>query len=172
MVNHSLRWARPDELRAVQEIEHRAATRLASVGLPAAVNLPVQPIEALQATCDQGRLLVATDEADRPVGFAIFSLHDDEAHLEEIDVVPEHAGRGVGRQLIQVVVAQTRDAGLSRLTLTTFRDVPFNAPFYARLGFRIVDDAHLSPRLLHIREEERRNGVDLAPRVAMVLEVP
>lgn len=73
------------------------------------------------------------------MGFAIFALHEDEAHLEEIDVVPEHAGNDLGRRLIRAVIAQTREAGLARLTLTTFRDVPFNAPFYARLGFRIVD---------------------------------
>ncbi len=172
MTTYSIRLARPDELRAVQEIERRAATRLAAVGLPAATGLPIQPLEALQEHHDRGRLLVATDDDDRPVGFAVFALHDDEAHLEEIDVVPEHAGQGLGRRLIQAVVAQARDAGLSRLALTTFRDVPFNAPFYARLGFKVVDEPHLSPRLALIRQEERRNGTELAPRVAMILEVP
>ena len=153
----------------MQEIERRAATRLAEVGLPAAAGLPIQSIEALQADCGRGRLLVATDDEDDPVGFALFALHEDEAHLEEIDVVPEHAGNGLGRRLIQAVVARAREAGLSRLTLTTFRDVPFNAPFYARLGFRIVDEPHLGLRLARIRQEERRNGCELAPRVAMIL---
>jgi GNAT superfamily N-acetyltransferase len=81
----------------------------------------------------------------------------------------EHAGNGLGRRLIQAVVARAREAGVPRLTLTTFRDVPFNAPFYARLGFRIVDEPHLCPRLARIRQEERRNGCELAPRVAMIL---
>ncbi len=171
MATYSIRKARLDELRAVQDIERRAATRLATVGLAAAAQLPIQPLEALQADCERGRLLVATDDDDRPVGFAIFALHEDEAHLEEIDVVPEHAGQGLGRRLIQVVVARAREAGLSRLALTTFRDVPFNAPFYARLGFQIVDEPHLSPRLARIRQEERRNGTELAPRVAMILDV-
>ncbi len=169
MATYSIRPARPHELRAVQEIERRAATRLAGVGLAAAADLPTQPIEALRADCGQGRLLVATDDEDHPVGFALFALHEDEAHLEEIDVVPEHAGNGLGRRLIQAVAARAREAGLSRLTLTTFRDVPFNAPFYARLGFRIVDESHLCPRLARIRLEERRNGCELAPRVAMIL---
>ena len=169
MATYSIRPARPDELRAVQEIERRAATRLAGVGLAAAADLPIQPIEALQADCSRGRLLVAADDDDHPVGFALFALHEDEAHLEEIDVVPEHAGRGLGRRLIHAVVARAREAGSSRLTLTTFRDVPFNAPFYGRLGFRIVDESHLCPRLARIRQEERRNGCEVAPRVAMIL---
>ena len=171
MTTYCLRKARADELRTVQEIERRAATRLATVGLPAAAELPIHPLDALQADLERGRLLVATDDHDRPVGFAVFALHDDEAHLEELDVVPEHAGHGLGRRLIQAVVAQTQEAGLSRLVLTTFRDVPFNAPFYARLGFEVVDEPHLSPRLARIRQEERRNGTERAPRVAMILKV-
>lgn len=168
---YSIRAGRPDELPIVQEIERRAATRLASVGLLAAVDLPIHPMEELRADCSQGRLLVAADEEDRPVGFALFDLHEDEAYLREVDVVPEHVGKGLGRRLIQAVIARVREARLPRLTLTTFRDVPFNAPFYARLGFRIVDETHLSPRLARIRQEEQLNGCELAPRVAMILEV-
>jgi GNAT superfamily N-acetyltransferase len=171
MDTYSIRPGRADELPTVQEIERRAARRLASVGLPAAVDLPIHPMEELREDCNHGRLLVAADEEDRAVGFALFDLHEDEAYLREVDVVPEHAGRGLGRRLIQAVIAKARDARLPRLTLTTFRDVPFNAPFYARLGFKTIDEIHASPRLARIREEERRNGCDIAPRVAMTLEM-
>jgi GNAT superfamily N-acetyltransferase len=168
---YSIRPGRPHELPTVQEIERRAAQRLSSVGLPAAVDLPIHPMEELREDCNHGRLLVAADPEDRAVGFALFDLHEDEAHLREVDVVPEHAGRGLGRRLIQAVIARARNASLPRLTLTTFRDVPFNAPFYARLGFKILDEAHTSPRLARIREEERLTGCEVAPRVAMSLEV-
>ena len=57
------------------------------------------------------------------------------------------------------------------LALTTFRDVPFNAPFYARLGFRTVEETQASARLARIRQEERLNGYEVAPRVAMILEI-
>ncbi len=171
MAIYSIRAAHLDEMLLVQQIERRAAARLATVGLPAAADLPVQPIEALQTACRQGRILVTVDEEDTAVGFAIFDLYEDEGHLLELDVVPEHAGNGLGRRLIEDVIARTRAAGLPRLILTTFRDIPFNAPFYARLGFGIVDEANLSPRLARIREAERRMGCDLAPRVAMILEV-
>jgi lipoprotein-releasing system permease protein len=76
--------------------------------LPAMRAARLEPIEALRADCGRGRLLVATDDEDRPVGFALFALYEDEAHLEEIDVVPEHAGNGLGRRLIQAVVARAR----------------------------------------------------------------
>jgi GNAT superfamily N-acetyltransferase len=171
MTMYSIRTARSDELLTVQEIERRAATRFASVGLAAAVELPIQSIEALRADCDRGQLLVAADEQDRPVGFAVFDVYEDEAYLREIDVVPEHAGNGLGRRLIQAVIARTREAGLPRLTLATYRDVPFNAPFYSRLGFRVVDETQMSARLARLRQGERRNGCEIAPRVAMVLDL-
>jgi GNAT superfamily N-acetyltransferase len=171
MASYSIRAGRIDELPTVQEIERRAGRRLAAVGLPAAADLPIHPMEEIRADCGHGRLLVAADEVDRAVGFALFDLHEDEAYLREVDVVPEHGGQGLGRRLIQEVIARARGAGLRRVTLTTFRDVPFNAPFYARLGFRIVEEAHASARLARTRQEERLNGYEVAPRVAMVLDL-
>jgi GNAT superfamily N-acetyltransferase len=171
MAGYSIRAGRVDELATVQEIERRAARRLASVGLAGAADLPIHPMEELRADCSNGRLLVAADEQDRAVGFALFDLHEYEAHLREVDVVPEHGGRGLGRRLIQEVIARARGAGLRHLALTTFRDVPFNAPFYARLGFRIVEETHAPARLARIRREERLNGYELAPRVAMILDL-
>ena len=77
---------------------------------------------------------------------------------------------GLGRQLIARVVADARAAGARAVTLTTYRDVPFNAPYYARLGFRVVaDDA--DARLATLRAAERAAGIDVAPRVAMVLDL-
>lgn len=53
------------------------------------------------------------------------------------------------------------------LTLTTFEHVPWNAPYYARLGFRILDDAEVTPGLRAIRQREAEIGLDRWPRVCM-----
>jgi GNAT superfamily N-acetyltransferase len=119
----------------------------------------------------QGRILVGVDEADEPVGFAIFDQFDSVVHLRELDVLPEHGGRGLGRQLVQAVIAWAIEHGCTAVTLTTFRDVPFNAPFYARAGFRVLTEDELTPRLAQIRAEERAHGIDLAPRVAMLRDL-
>lgn len=166
---YSLRHGRPDDLSTVQTIEQRAATRFIALGMRAAAQLPVQTLEALRVACEARRLLVAVDGEDRPVGFALFEAAKDAVHLHELDVLPEHGGRGLGRQLIEAVAAWGVAAKLRTMTLTTFRDVPFNAPFYARAGFRILETHELTPRLARIREEERSHGIDLvAPRVAML----
>jgi hypothetical protein len=75
MDNHGIRAGRLDELPTVQEIERRAARRLASVGLPSAADLPIHPMEELRFACSHGRLLVAADQEDRAVGFALFDLY-------------------------------------------------------------------------------------------------
>ncbi len=166
---YSLRPARADELSAIQTIEQRAATCFVALGLPAAAELPVQTCESLRLACGAKRILVAVDGEDRPVAFAVFeATADGSVHLQELDVLPEHAGRGLGRRLIEAVAAWGVEANLKTMTLTTFRDVPFNAPFYRRVGFRVLEEHELTPRLARIREQEREHGIDLAPRVAML----
>lgn len=169
MASYIIRAARCDELPSIQELERRAATRLGPMGLPAAMELPSHPIEAWRTHCEQGRLLVAADEHDRPVAFAVFDTAGGDVHLEELDVEPEHAGQGLGRRLIQTVIEWAKSRGFQQVTLTTFRDIPFNAPFYARLGFRVVEEGAEFERLSRVRQAERQNGFEVAPRVAMVL---
>jgi len=60
------------------------------------------------------------------------------------------------------------NAGFSALTLTTFRDVPWNAPFYARLGFVEIAEPEEHLRLSSELENEARAGLKPAQRVAMI----
>jgi GNAT superfamily N-acetyltransferase len=97
--------------------------------------------------------------AGRPVsGFAVLELLDGAAHLEQLSVHPDAAGRGVGSALLAACVDEARDAGLVRMTLTTYADVPWNAPWYARRGWREV--RHPSPALQAVRDRERALGLD------------
>ena len=50
------------------------------------------------------------------------------------DVVRARIG-GIGAGLVRAAQIDARNTGIKALTLTTFRDVAWNAPFYARLGF-------------------------------------
>jgi GNAT superfamily N-acetyltransferase len=161
-----IRLARGDEVEALRTVERRAATRFATVGLAAAAELPVTDAATLRQGIVEDRVWAAVDGDDAPVGFAIAEVAGDDVHLREIDVVPEVVGRGVGSALIDAVVAFARARGAIRVTLTTFRDVPWNAPFYARRGFAIVDEP-LPPRLAAQRAAEIAHGIDLVPRVAM-----
>lgn len=79
----------------------------------------------------------------------------------------EAQGRGIGRALVAAVTAEGRQRRLSAVTLTTFRNIPWNAPFYARLGFIEVAGAAMNARLAAVLKHELRRG--LTDRCAMSL---
>jgi GNAT superfamily N-acetyltransferase len=121
---------------------------------------------------DDGRLLVAVHKPSRkPVGFALLLVVDDNGHLHEIDVHPEHARQGVGASLVEAVVAWARTNEFAWLTLTTFRHLRWNAPFYERHGFREFPNASLGPDLVALRKEESEAGLAYEKRLAMRLDV-
>jgi predicted N-acetyltransferase YhbS len=125
--------------------------------------------EELRHFIDAGLLLVAADADDDPVGYAGAVFADGWLHVAEIDMAQAWQRKGVGRALMQAALAAGRAAGLAGATLTTDRLVPFNAPFYASLGFRILEAHALPERLRIILAKEHAAGFDPARRVAMRL---
>lgn len=93
------------------------------------------------------------------------------AHIEQVSVDPAFARRGLGRRLIEHVAAEARRWGLDALTLTTFGDVPWNAPYYERCGFRVLAEDELGPDLRRVRDAEAAHGLDTAARVCMRREL-
>ena len=130
----------------------------------------VSQIEVLDRARAEGSLWVAVDESDKPVGFAWVRILDGVAHLEEIDVLPAHGRLGIGTALVATVCNWAGSAGYKAVTLSTFRDVPWNAPFYARHGFRPLDSGELTAGLSHLRELERGIGLRTDLRVIMRCE--
>ncbi len=105
------------------------------------------------------------DDRASIVGFAVAWVVDGEGHLDELAVTPAHGRRGVGRALVDEVVAWALAQGLTSITLTTFRDVPWNAPYYEKLGFRVVPT--LTPALQAMVDEQATWGLDPSLRVVM-----
>lgn len=163
-----IRPARADEIAAVRDIERASASRF--VGTDRAELADDEPTDAatLARRIEAGGLLVAAD-GDAPVAFVMFREVEACAYVEQIDVLPSHARRGIGAGLLDAVAQIARERGLVALTLSTFKDVPFNAPYYARLGFAVVDD--LTPGMTQIRAEHAARGLDETARVFMRREV-
>lgn len=97
--------------------------------------MPAASSEAFAATWVGHDVLVAVAPDGSPVGYAAATPLDGFLHLAELSVDPDHGRIGVGAALVEAVAALADRRGLPGVTLTTFRDIPFNAPFYARLGF-------------------------------------
>jgi GNAT superfamily N-acetyltransferase len=88
------------------------------------------------------------------------------AHLWQLSVHPSESRRGRGSALVMAVCDWAASQGYAAVTLTTFRDVAWNGPFYARMGFRVLTD--LAPGLAAVRANEILIGHDaLGPRIAM-----
>ena len=117
-----------------------------------------------------GRLWVAQSDSGRVVGFALVDLVDGCPHLEEMHMQPDFGRRGVGGRLIAAVCDWARAAGYEAITLTTFREIPWNAPFYRRHGFRELAAHELTPALRAIVADEASRGLDPATRVVMSLD--
>jgi GNAT superfamily N-acetyltransferase len=163
-----IRLARPDDLPTLIDVEIDAGALFREVGMAEiADNDPGSPAELAVYQSD-GRAWVSVDPDDRPVAYLVAEIVDGRAHIEQVSVRPSHARRGLGGALIETLAEWARSRGLPALTLTTFAAVPWNAPYYERLRFRILPEAELGDGLRAIRRAEAARGLDTWPRVAMI----
>ena len=173
MSDYSVRQARLADIPTLPDIERRASASLT----PYETLGSTEPgeLEWFRSAAERAHLWVATDETDKPVAFALFEVLDPTAsdlHLEEIDVDPAHARRGLGARLIQAAALWAGSRGYTGITLTTFRSVPWNAPYYERLGFRELP-THARPAPLAARvAAEASAGLRAHRRITMRLTVP
>lgn len=162
--------ARREHFPALREVEREAESAFPVEDLPLALRgALLTPDAELEEALGQGLLWTALDAAGTVVGYAIALWLEGDLHLDEIDVHPAHQRRGLGRMLLDAVRAHAEASGARRLTLTTFRFVPWNAPWYARLGFVVLEERELSPGLRAVYEAEIARGLARERRVAMAL---
>jgi len=163
---YSIVRARREHLRALPAIE-LAAAQLLRGHAPERVLLETTDPQTFADAADHGRLWVAL-AGKTPVGFALVQmLADDLPHLEELDVEPSHGRRGVGTALVRTVCEWAAVTGFSMLTLTTFRAVAWNLPFYARLGFTEIPADGLRQELAAVVSEEAGRGLSRETRAVM-----
>lgn len=162
-----LRPVRSDELVRVQAIERAAGRCFVDIGMPEIAQDEPLPVRALDRYRRAGLAWVAVDLDDEPIAYLIAEPLDGSLHVEQVSVHPDYARRGIGRSLLDAAAGHAEAAGLSALTLTTFEHVPWNGPYYRRLGFRVLDEEEWPPGLRAIREREAAHDLDRWPRVCM-----
>ncbi|MFD5094598.1 GNAT family N-acetyltransferase [Amycolatopsis thailandensis] len=161
-----IRLAAPEDLPALQDIERAAGEPFRALGMAAIADDDPPSIEDLAGFRNAGRAWVY-DAGDDPVAYLLAEVVDGHGHIEQVSVHPDHARRGLGRRLIEHVAEWAAREGLAGLTLTTYAEVPWNAPYYARLGFEILDEEALTEGLRAVRAREIARGLDAWPRVTM-----
>jgi GNAT superfamily N-acetyltransferase len=161
------RTARTDDLGSLRNIERSAGEAFRRIGMAPVADDEPASIDDLAVYQQEGRAWVATDEDDRPVAYTLARIVDSNAHIEQVSVHPNHARKGIGADLIQTVAAWAEQQGLAAITLSTFSEVPWNAPYYRRLGFERVPEVELTDGLRWIRDHEAARGLAQWPRVIM-----
>ena len=155
----------------LQDIEDAAGDAFRSIGMAWVADDPPPAQELLLEHIAAGAAWVAV-AGETVVGYVIASMVDGEGHVDQVSVDPIAAGHRIGQRLLALVDDWAAAKGATATTLTTFRDVPWNAPYYGRLGFVEIDEAEFGPELRSIRDAERAAGLDAAPRLAMRRTMP
>ncbi|MET7760708.1 GNAT family N-acetyltransferase [Streptomyces sp. NPDC005393] len=167
-----IRTSTIEELPVLQDIERAAGLCFRDIGMDEVADDEPLSLEELGHYQRAGRAWVAVDDTDRAMAYLITDPVDGNVHIEQVSVHPDSARRGVGRALIEHTAARAAAEGVPALTLTTFVDVAWNAPYYAaRCGFRTLTEAELTPGLRAIRRSEAGHGLDRWRRVCMRREV-
>jgi len=164
---YRVRFAERRDLHALPAIERLAAVRFREFGLDHVYGRCFMTAEEFETRQHRGVLWVVANEANRPVGFATCSQLDEAAHLDEIDVVPQHGRRGLGSRLLRAVCAWARTRSYAAITLSTTRRVPWNEPFYRRRGFRELAESSYTAGLRRLRAAEAAAGLPIHERLIM-----
>ena len=165
--DYHIRLARADEAARIRAIEDEAGTMFSGLGLIDDALDSSFPLDAIIRLIDSSQVWVACGEDDVPVGMVIASEREGAAYIEELDVVPAHGRRGLSSRLIARVCDWAEAQGYASVTLSTFRDVPWNGPFYRKHGFRDLSPADWTADMRAIREREARHGLRVEARVFM-----
>jgi len=168
---YKIRSARRDEVALLGEIEERANALFAGIGMPEIAEGEAMPPSFVRSFFHGGMVHVAVDAQDVPVGFALAHFIDGNAHLYEISVDPAYGKQGIGAKLLGSVFDWARRAGMAAVTLSTFGDVPWNAPFYERHGFVRLPANDWTPGLYVLRLREEDGGLPVNRRCFMRKEL-
>lgn len=163
-MTYILRPAQPDDLPLLSKIERAADTRFAKAG----VTVPTDTYAPNAYDSVEGITVAALEETNEPVGFIATETREQGIHIAELDVTPAHGQKGLGARLVTYVVEAAEQAGEFSVTLSTFINVPFNGPFYEKLGFEAVSPMALGEEYVTLRQNEAAAGLDITQRQFMV----
>jgi GNAT superfamily N-acetyltransferase len=156
------------DIEELQRVEAAAARRFLSVPeLAFLAEFGVTDAATHAAAIEDGQAWKVTGSDGRIKGFCYCECHDDALYLAEISTHPDFQRQGVGSLLLAEVKRKAQALGVSQITLTTYRDVAWNGPWYRRHGFEIIVDSQLTPELTCCLAYQRDAGLMVLPRCAM-----
>jgi ribosomal protein S18 acetylase RimI-like enzyme len=127
----TIRRAEPGDAPALADVAHRSyAHYVERIGRP-----PAPMTADYDAAVAHGHTYVA-ERDDHIIGLLVLEPMTDYLLLENIAVVPEEQGTGVGKRLMQLAEDEARRHGLPEVRLYTNAAMTENVSYYARQGYR------------------------------------
>jgi predicted N-acetyltransferase YhbS len=161
------RLAAPPDANAIRSIEFEAGQRFARIGMTGIADAPPMAQEFVKRKIEAREIIVAVERGGMCVAFVMFEPQPAHFYVQELDVLTSHAGQRIGAALLEQVAQRARAQQVMQLVLSTFREVPWNAPYYRRLGFRDMNEADLDAALIARREAHIARGLDESKRLFM-----
>jgi len=167
MASTRIRSTMPVDLDNLVILEVQAGQIFHSVGMSeVADDVPDQ--DALRRSQEQGLSWVAEVHGEI-AGYIVATVLDGNAHIGQVSVAPEYARQGIGHLLISHVEDWGRRHSRPATTLTTFRDVPWNSPYYETLGYRELSGSEIGNEVsAEMKHEASLPGIDASRRCAMI----
>ena len=143
------------DIPVLQALEAVAAQRFLTISeLAILAHSEVTDSQVHQQSIAQELAWLVEDIRGGVLGFCYAQQLADSLYLAEISTHPDARGMGVGRMLVKHTRQMAAQRGLSGVTLTTYRDVPWNAPWYQRQGFITLEPSLLGSELSDIVQRQ------------------
>ncbi|OAF98572.1 acyl-CoA N-acyltransferase [Paraphaeosphaeria sporulosa] len=159
-IEYTLREATEDDKKTLTIIELDAVALFKTIPELADLGESHASPDQLSTWLSNGRIYIAEDNG-KAVGFVAAVTMDTTLYIAEISTIREYQGKGVGLTLIAAVLDWARELSAAtgrkpRVSLTTYREITWNAPYYRKRGFREVEAETLGPK--HVEKMNHDQG--------------
>lgn len=155
------------EIYRLQEIEVAAGEPFRRLGMIGVADDDPPSVEMLADAINRDMCWVYETRDGRVVAYLAAVGMRESLHIEQVSVHPDFARRRYGARLIEQAEMDAGARGYPMLTLTTFTEVPWNAPYYSSLGFA----EHLNSELAEVLLGEEAPAEEDWPRIGMARAV-
>lgn len=144
----SFRAADASDAEALSAIEENAATVFKQLGGGyAALDLSALTPQFYKDAIAQNQIIWLVELHGQAVGFLRAKPVDDVLYCAEMSVMRHHHGKGLGEKLLNRFVAYAKEEGFKGVSGITFKNVPWNGPYYLKQGFSYLGESQIGPEL-------------------------
>lgn len=161
------RAARPEDVGLLPDIHQSSRELFRGSAHEHVLERSTLGVDYLRKAQAEGLLWVATDNTRSVVGFAVAEIIADSVHVEQLSVVPDAGGKGLGRELMGDAMLWAKAHGYPSVTLVTYSNIAWNRPFYEKIGFAVRPPESLVSAQQHVMNEDAAAGFDPSQRVFM-----